>query len=51
VTFAGRNAEQSKVICQAEADPASPRWNNSGLPKVPASLAALHDWKVRRLGQ
>jgi hypothetical protein len=48
ITFTGRTAEQSKAICQAEANPASPRWNNTGLPQVPGSLAALHDWKVRR---
>ena len=48
MTFAGKSAEQSKAICQAEANPASPRWNNNGLPHVPGSLAALHDWKVRR---
>jgi hypothetical protein len=45
-TFSGKSAEESMAICKAEANPASPRWNNNGMPQVPTSLAALYDWKV-----
>jgi len=44
--FSGKTAEESTAICKAEANPASPRWNNSGMPQVPTSLAALYDWKA-----
>jgi hypothetical protein len=44
--FSGKTAEESTAICKAEANPASPRWNNSGMPQVPTSLAALYDWKT-----
>jgi hypothetical protein len=49
--FSGKTAEESTAICKAEANPASPRWNNNGMPQVPASLAALYDWKVARSAQ
>jgi hypothetical protein len=44
--FSGKTPEESVAICKAEADPASPRWNNSGMPQVSTSLAALYDWKA-----
>ena len=44
--FSGKTPEESTAICKAEANPASPRWNNSGMPQVPTSLAALYDWKA-----
>ena len=44
--FSGTTAEETVAICKAEANPASPRWNNSGMPQVPTSLAALYDWKT-----
>jgi hypothetical protein len=44
--FSGKTPEESVAICKAEANPASPRWNNSGMPQVPTSLAALYDWKT-----
>jgi hypothetical protein len=44
--FSGKTAEESTAICKAEANAASPRWNNSGMPQVPTSLAALYDWKA-----
>ena len=47
-TFSGKTAEESAAICRAEANPASPRWNNNGMPQVSASLAALYDWQVSR---
>ncbi len=39
--FSGKTPEESVAICKAEANPASPRWNNSGMPQVPTSLAVL----------
>jgi hypothetical protein len=44
--FAQKSAEETAAICKAEANPASPRWNSSGMPQVPTSLAALYDWKI-----
>jgi hypothetical protein len=44
--FSGKTAEEATAICKAEANPASPRWNNSGMPQVPMSLASLYDWKT-----
>jgi hypothetical protein len=44
--FSGKTTEETAAICKAEANPASPRWNNSGMPQVPTSLAALYDWKT-----
>jgi hypothetical protein len=44
--FSGKTPEESAAICRAEANPASPRWNNSGMPQVSTSLAALYDWKA-----
>ncbi|MEO8017146.1 MAG: hypothetical protein ABI769_04985 [Pseudomonadota bacterium] len=46
--FDGKGAAESTAICKAEADPASPRWNNPGMPNVQQSLAALYDWKTRQ---
>lgn len=46
--FAGRNTMELQTICHAETNPASPRWNNPGMPNVALSLAALYDWKVAR---
>ncbi len=47
-SFSGKTPEESAAICREERNPASPRWNNSGMPQVPASLAALYDWKIER---
>ena len=44
--FSGKTPEEATAICKAEANPASPRWNNGGMPQVPMSLAALYDWKT-----
>ena len=33
------------ALCKAEADPARPRWNNTGMPQIQQSLAALYDWQ------
>ena len=49
--FSGKTAEETVAICKAEANPASPRWNNSGMPDVPTSLAALYDWKMSQGGK
>ena len=46
--FAEKSPNEVKGICKAEADPASPRWNNTGMPEVQESLAALYDWKTTR---
>jgi len=46
--FAEKGPNEVQGICKAEADPASPRWNNPGMPAVPESLAALYDWKTTR---
>jgi len=44
--FSGKTPEESVAICKAEANPASPRWNNNGMPQIAMSLAALYDWQV-----
>lgn len=44
--FSGKTPEEAVAICKSEANPASPRWNNNGMPQVPTSLAALYDWKI-----
>ena len=43
--------EESMAFCKGEANPASPRWNNIGMPQVQNSLAALYDWKIRQGGK
>lgn len=43
--FANKNAEQTRAFCQQEADPARPRWNDTGMPHIQQSLAALYDWQ------
>jgi hypothetical protein len=45
--FGEKSAEELATICKAEANPASPRWNNNGMPQVANALAALYDWKVQ----
>lgn len=44
--FEGKTAEESKAICKAETDPASPRWANTGMRQIQQSLAELYDWKI-----
>ncbi len=44
-TFASKSPEETKAICKAEADPARPRWNDTGMPHIQQSLAALYDWQ------
>lgn len=46
--FSEKTPEETAAICKSEANPASPRWNNSGMPQVPVSLAALYDWQVKQ---
>jgi hypothetical protein len=46
--FDGKTAEESKVICQTEANPLSARWNSNGRPHVQESLAALYDWVTQQ---
>ena len=46
--FEGKNADDIKAACKAEADPASERWTSNGMPNVAISLAALYDWQTRR---
>jgi hypothetical protein len=46
--FQGKSPGEVRDLCKAEADPASSRWNNTGMPKVQLSLAALYDWQVTR---
>ena len=46
--FEQKTPEESAAICKAEADPASPRWNNPGMPHVQQSLATLFDWQTAR---
>ena len=50
-TFAGKTDDESRAICKAEADPAAPRWKNSGMRNVQQSLAALYDWTVMQAGK
>ena len=42
--FAGKSPEETRTFCKAEADPARPRWNDTGMPHIQQSLAALYDW-------
>jgi len=49
--FSGETAEGTAAICKAESNPASPRWNSSGMPQVPTSLAALYDWTKSQGGK
>ena len=44
-TFASKSPEETKALCKAEADPARPRWNDTGMPHIQQSLAALYDWR------
>jgi len=44
-TFASKSPEEAKALCKAEADPARPRWNDTGMPHIQQSLAALYDWQ------
>jgi hypothetical protein len=44
-TFASKSPEETKAFCQTEADPARPRWNDTGMPHIQQSLAALYDWQ------
>lgn len=46
--FAGKDPEETKAICKAEADPAAARWNSTGMPKIQISLSALYDWQTTR---
>jgi hypothetical protein len=48
--FAG-TPDQAAAFCKDEANPASPRWTNNGMPHVQNSLAALYDWKIRQGGK
>ena len=47
-SFANKNAEETRALCKAEADPARPRWNDTGMPQLQLSLAALYDWQQAR---
>jgi hypothetical protein len=49
-SFSGKTEEEAAAICRQERNPASPRWNNPGMPQVPASLAALYDGKIEHGG-
>lgn len=44
-TFASKTPEETREFCKAEADQARPRWNDSGMPYIQQSLAALYDWQ------
>ncbi len=44
--FEQKTPEESAAICKAESDPASSRWNSSGMPHVQQSLATLFDWQT-----
>jgi hypothetical protein len=44
--FEQKTPDESAVICKAEADPASQRWNNPGMPHVQQALATLLDWQT-----
>lgn len=46
--FEGKTPAEMTAICKADADPARPRWNDTGMPKLQLSLAALYDWQVAR---
>ena len=44
--FEGKTAEESKAICKAETNAASPRWAHTAVPQIQQSLAELYDWKI-----
>jgi hypothetical protein len=44
LNFASKSPEETRTFCKAEADPARPRWNDTGMPHIQQSLAALNDW-------
>ena len=44
-TFAKKSAEETRAFCKGEADAARPRWNDTGMPHIQQSLAALYDWQ------
>jgi hypothetical protein len=44
---AENTADEATNMCKAETDPASPTWNNPGMPNVQLSLAALYDWTIK----
>jgi hypothetical protein len=46
-----KSPEEITALCQAEANPAKPRWNNPGMPMVAVALAELYDWKTRKTAQ
>jgi hypothetical protein len=50
-TFKDKSPEETRAICKAEADPAKPRWNNTGMPHIQQSLSALYDWQVAQGGK
>ena len=43
--FAKKSPEEAGAFCKAESDPARPRWNDTGMPHIQQSLAALYDWQ------
>jgi len=47
----GKTPEETVALCKAETNPASPRWNNNGMPQVQLSLASLYDWQTKRAAQ
>jgi hypothetical protein len=49
--FLGKTHEQMVAVCKAETDPASSRWTSNGMPHVKVALAALYDWKIKRLAK
>jgi hypothetical protein len=44
--FEQKTPEESAALCKVEADPASPRWNNPGMPHVQQAMATLIDWQT-----
>jgi len=46
--FAPQSEDGKRDICKAEANPASPRWNNNGMPHVQQALAVMYDWKMKQ---
>ncbi|HET9472950.1 MAG TPA: hypothetical protein VFO82_03600 [Steroidobacteraceae bacterium] len=45
LAFASKGPEETRAYCKEEADPARPRWNDTGMPHIQLSLAALYDWQ------
>ena len=43
--FAKKIPRRTRTFCKAEADPARPRWHDTGMPHIQQSLAALYDWQ------